>query len=612
METTDWESTYCYDILDYSSPRIRLLTLFPAKDKSANIQCSLETVSLPLKEREYEALSYTWGDISNKHRLFIGKDILKISQNLYIALCHLRHQLEPRNLWVDAVCINQASDQEKNHQVRQMHDIYSSASKVLIWLGKSDKDIEQAMEFLQDSKEIRDEREKPLVGLRKMFSSPWWSRMWVVQEVVVARTEPLVICGNMCAPWEAVNTTLLQISWNQLDANGEDRFLTNPKTLLHFTLLRSEMISNARKKNTLESLLKATCDREASDPRDHVYALLGLIPDPRNELFEADYTESEVLAYQNAMVSVFKSREDLDWLVYALGGDPSVKPSWCVDFSMKTWMQDATDRGWEPTAIENRRRDAAGAGATTGREELEILHDPGNGTIKLVGTEIGHIDGAHMSTCGELSAKRRASGSLSSEEISSAMNDGITKLFNDIGVFTIYAHPALKKRLGPDEACKKLAAGDIWKVAAGGISFDELIRKLKDVKSYPNGYPLLEKFVQKTSKIRQIMSHEWADLLPEEPADFATTAYGAYLRIAYLAGDRCFFTTDSGYIGRAGHLVQKGDVLCILFGCRLPAVLRPQEDGSYKLVTLTYTHDVMEGEFLRNNGSLEEKEFLLR
>src|SRR5436190_5670355 len=101
--------------------------------------------------------------------------------------------------------------------------------------------------------------------------------------------------------------------------------------------------------------------------------------------------------------------------------------------------------------------------------------------------------------------------------------------------------------------------------------------------------------------IRPIMSSEWADLLPEEPADFGVTAYGAYVQIAYNAGDRCFFTTETGYIGLAGHLVQKDDVLCILFGCRLPAVLRPGEDGSYKLVTFTYTHDVMEGEFLRDN-----------
>ena len=67
----------------------------------------------------------------------------------------------------------------------------------------------------------------------------------------------------------------------------------------------------------------------------------------------------------------------------------------------------------------------------------------------------------------------------------------------------------------------------------------------------------------------------------------------------------------SQQIGRAGHLVQKGDVLCVLFGCRLLAVFRPQGDGSYKLITFTRTSGLMEGEYLRDNGSQEEKEFLL-
>src|SRR4051812_9463499 len=112
---------------------------------------------------------------------------------------------------------------------------------------------------------------------------------------------------------------------------------------------------------------------------------------------------------------------------------------------------------------------------------------------------------------------------------------------------------------------KKLAAGDAWKVAAGGISFNELMSWHKTLESPPNGYALLEKFVQKTNMLRRVMSHEWADLLPEEPASFEETAFGAYAQIAFHAGDRCFFTTNTGYIGRAGHLVQKSDVLCILF-----------------------------------------------
>jgi hypothetical protein len=605
-------NTYCYDTLTHLSRLMRLLTLFPAKEMSANIECSLETLSLP-SQIEYEALSYTWGDECEHHQIHVGEKTLKVSRNLDVALRHLRRQLEPRVLWVDAICINQASNDEKNHQIRQMRGIYSNASNVLVWLGESDEDIAEAMDFLQDSRENRDNRKKPLVGLAKMFRSPWWSRMWVVQEVVAAKTDPLVLCGHLYASWEAVNTTLLQVSWNELGPDKNDSILTDPATLLYFTLLRTKGSRDAtRAPITLESLLVATCDREASDPRDHIFALLGLISDPHHEPFEPDYAKPEELAYQNALVSVCKSRRDLDWLVYAAGADASDKPSWCIDFSTKTWKRDAANRQWEPTASENRKRDATGAGASTGRDILEILHNPGNGTIRLVGTEIGSLDHVHMTTCGELRAKRQAPDSLTPEEIDSVMLDSVSKLLRDIGVFVIYGHPALKKRLGQDETSKKLAAGDIWKVASGGSSFDDLMRQHKQVGPIPNGYALLETFVQKSNPIRKVMSHEWASLLPEEPPDFTTTAFGAYTQIAYHAGNRCFFTTTTGYIGCAGHSAQKGDVLCILFGCRLPAILRPQQDGTYKLVTFTYTHDVMKGEFLRNNSSMVEKEFVLQ
>lgn len=58
---------------------------------------------------------------------------------------------EPRVLWVDAICINQSNPDEKNHQVRQMYRIYSSASRVLIWLGNADRDNRYALQNLEGS-----------------------------------------------------------------------------------------------------------------------------------------------------------------------------------------------------------------------------------------------------------------------------------------------------------------------------------------------------------------------------------------------------------------------------------------------------------------------------
>jgi hypothetical protein len=38
-------------------------------------------------------------------------------------------------MWVDAICLNQEDDQEKNHRVAMMKTIYETAEQVVVWLG---------------------------------------------------------------------------------------------------------------------------------------------------------------------------------------------------------------------------------------------------------------------------------------------------------------------------------------------------------------------------------------------------------------------------------------------------------------------------------------------
>jgi hypothetical protein len=164
---------YSYIELDFASSRTRLLNLLPSSNRDAKLQCTLDLYNLSTGNVKYEALSYTWGDQSGTHELWIEDKVMKISQNLHVALGYLRDVTVLRTLWVDAVCINQKSFSEKNHQIRQMSSIYSSAAKVLIWVGESDSEINEAMEFLQDSRENRDRRQKPMAGIKKIFARPW-------------------------------------------------------------------------------------------------------------------------------------------------------------------------------------------------------------------------------------------------------------------------------------------------------------------------------------------------------------------------------------------------------------------------------------------------------
>lgn len=44
-------------------------------------------------------------------------------------------------LWVDALCISQADDQETGHQVMHVGKVYENAASVLVWLGPCLEDI---------------------------------------------------------------------------------------------------------------------------------------------------------------------------------------------------------------------------------------------------------------------------------------------------------------------------------------------------------------------------------------------------------------------------------------------------------------------------------------
>ncbi|KAK8005975.1 hypothetical protein PG991_012272, partial [Apiospora marii] len=50
-----------------------------------------------------------------------------------------------RYFWIDALCIDQANDREKGHQVGQMKDVYEKAERVIIWLGNGSPERSKLM-----------------------------------------------------------------------------------------------------------------------------------------------------------------------------------------------------------------------------------------------------------------------------------------------------------------------------------------------------------------------------------------------------------------------------------------------------------------------------------
>jgi hypothetical protein len=115
---------------------IRLLQLLPSQQESSVIRCRIFESALLATgtPRPFEALSYCWGSDDRTHHVFVadvdkkeGQE-LKVTPNLYAALVRFRDHDIARVIWIDAICIDQTNDKEKENQIPLMAMIYGRAS----------------------------------------------------------------------------------------------------------------------------------------------------------------------------------------------------------------------------------------------------------------------------------------------------------------------------------------------------------------------------------------------------------------------------------------------------------------------------------------------------
>lgn len=201
----------------------RLLTTLPGSGDDPLV-CRLRSADINAYAT-YDALSYTWGDHNDKRMILVNAEPFSVTTNLEDALRALRLSDRPRELWVDAICINQADLQEKAAQIPEMGHIYRNAHRVVIWLGKRNEYTDYAINVAKadttamhlrwsvKTKQYEDDPHLDLQsskqgeafakGLEDLLLRPWWTRVWVVQEVAMAYSDPLITCGNASVPWRS-------------------------------------------------------------------------------------------------------------------------------------------------------------------------------------------------------------------------------------------------------------------------------------------------------------------------------------------------------------------------------------------------------------------------
>jgi hypothetical protein len=184
---------------------------------SESLQCELAVFSLD-SVPSYVALSYCWGDLGITYSLNCLGQELQIQENLHAVLTRLQEVGFQDWLWVDAVCINQHSYDEKNHQILLMRYVFSQAHMVLGWLGEAPEgpyeswDVIQrlpaVLEGLKDTEgPVPLDLQCPSESIEKMWpilndllGCSFFKRLWIVQEVALARAVSL-LCGDLLFNW---------------------------------------------------------------------------------------------------------------------------------------------------------------------------------------------------------------------------------------------------------------------------------------------------------------------------------------------------------------------------------------------------------------------------
>lgn len=111
--------------------QVRLLQILPG---TGLIQLRTRTHNLE-ESPDFVALSYEWKEEKRPRTIRLNGVALRVRRNLWATLNSLRKfqldhsrsglfQNDAPYFWIDAICINQADNPEKCHQVAMMGDIY--------------------------------------------------------------------------------------------------------------------------------------------------------------------------------------------------------------------------------------------------------------------------------------------------------------------------------------------------------------------------------------------------------------------------------------------------------------------------------------------------------
>jgi len=587
-------SQYQYSPLCKECDELRLVRLLPGP---ISAEVEIEIFHAP-RSSKYEALSYVWGPPERTDVALVRKPVealskpvdhanrfkrdehsepsatIGITNNLAVALHHLRDPIKSRILWVDAICINQDDLAERSAEVLEMGSIYSRAEQVVVWLGPSSKDSRLAVETLKKLEDgirchvdehtisyktgswaMRLESDSEALkfnqpswfAIRDLLRREWFSRVWVFQEIGLA-TKATLFVGQDSIDWflfmaaiqwlwkflERLNEVFHDLKFEDLSGSGVSGLITMSSITMSSSKYPREL--------GLPSLLEFTSRLDSSDPRDRLYAIRALVAPQDRKFITPDYSKGVEEAFRNFTLRFFQESGDGFLLTRCSLRDASSKlqmPSWVPDFS-------ATDL---PNIFYGFGRESR-ISAVLNNESLTVQGVKLATITSLLGPfetsyanfEIIQVLRSWQVSCG---SGMYPSGGLTSD----AFIDAIV-----CGQLAGVMPPEWGSRLSLEECRRILNPGE------AGV---EVEVEVEDIKNN-----IKARFVREVR--------------------------------ANLHG-RVFFKTWEGFFGICPESAKDGDVIVVFPGVNAPLVLRPvthQGHLSYRIVGASYVHGAMHAEVL--------------
>ena len=276
----------------------RLILLQPSKSHVTPLQCTLLHTTLSQCDRDiidhYTALSYVWGNATQRGNILINNSLMDITVTLESALRHIRDEYRVVRIWADALCINQTDNDEKAVQVGLMAKIYGTAQHTVIYLGPETPESEIVLSIAPSNTTGVVSTQYSWLQAEtagdEILRLSWFSRVWVFQELILS-DDPWVQIGKLRARWTDVCSILLNP--NAATLHGE--------SAIRRRMLKDMDSTRSYKSQKMFDLLLSRRGLGATNSSDMIFAHMSTASD-LNELenyVKVDYGRSCEIIYEN-------------------------------------------------------------------------------------------------------------------------------------------------------------------------------------------------------------------------------------------------------------------------------------------------------------------------